>query len=402
MNSLLDQIKKGVIEFAQVDGDDVIQIIVAGDLCPDRIIEKLAIEDDLDKLYNNALPELIRKDLSIVNLECPITESHNPIDKQGPNLVAKPISIKSIKKGQFDVVTLANNHILDQNENGLLDTIKHCNKAGIKSVGAGGNINEAAEYAIFQVKDVTVAILNFAEVEFSGASINKAGANPLDPIKNYYQIISALDSADIVLVIVHGGIENYNLPSPGFVEALRYFADLKVTAVIAHHSHCPGGLEIRNGVPIFYSLGNFLFDRSYGPPHWHESFLIRLSFQSKKIVKIDLIPYFQFKNMIGLQLMDGLEKQAFLDKIAALSQIIYDQDQLCDEFNKFCSEKRIRYLSIALSLNKYQKKLLKHDIGTNLILKKERMLRLLNTHQCRSHRDIMTNTLEKELFSMSK
>lgn len=402
MDNIIDQIKTGTIELLPMLDENGIEIIIAGDLCPDRRIEKIAIEEDevnLEKLYHNVLPELKKKDLSIANLECPITRNLSPIYKQGPNLAADPRSLKCIQKAQFDVVTLANNHILDQDEQGLLDTIDHCKNAGLRIVGAGVNLDHASDYLLIKVKDITVAILNFAEVEFSTARTDKAGANPLDPIKNFYKINLAKKDADVVIVIVHGGIERYPLPSPGFVETLHFFADLEVAAVIAHHSHFASGLEIYNNVPIFYSLGNFLFDRGQDHSKWHESFFIRLHLTNSQVRKIDLIPYFQFKKVPGLVLMEGNDKQSFLNEIAELSFNIKHHEILLQSFHKLCLQKRIRYMSIANSLNKVQIKLLKHNIGRNLIIKKNTILRLLNTHRCRSHREIMTRALEDQLNS---
>ena len=401
MKNLLEQIKSGAIEFSQnKNNHQSIEIIITGDLCPDRRLEKLAVEDNLEMVYNDVLVELKKKDLSIVNLECPLTKKTHPIDKQGSNLIADPKTIKIVSYGRFDIVTLANNHVLDQGQQGLLDTLHQCNSKGIETVGAGGNIQEASRFLTVVVKETRIAILNFAEIEFSIAEENRAGANPLNPIKNYYQIIEAKKKADIVFVIVHGGVENARLSSPNFAETLRFFADLGVTAVIAHHTHCAGGIELRNNVPIFYSLGNFLFDRDYKYPCWFESFFIRLSLADKKIRKIELIPYYQFKNGIGLKLMHGTERQTFLNEIAELSRIIKNPDLLNENWYNLCSEKRNRYLSISCSLNRLEKKMLEQKIGTSTFIKKERLLLLLSMYRCQSHREVMIRVLENELRSI--
>jgi poly-gamma-glutamate capsule biosynthesis protein CapA/YwtB (metallophosphatase superfamily) len=400
MKHLLEQIKRGAIEFSQNENNQKgIDVIIAGDLCPDRRLEKMAAEDNVESIYNDVLDELKKKDLSIVNLECPLTNKTHPIDKQGSNLIADPKTIKIVSYGCFDVVTLANNHVLDQGRQGLLDTIQHCNGAGIKTVGAGGNIQEASRFLTVTVEETSIAILNFAEIEFSIAEENRAGANPLNPIKNYYQILEAKKKADIVLVIVHGGVERSRLPSPDFAETLRFFADFGVSAVIAHHTHCAGGVEIYNNVPIFYSLGNFLFDRDYKYSHWFESFFIRLSLADKKIRKIELIPYYQFKNGIGVKLMHGTDRHAFLNDIAELSGIIKNPDLLNENWFNLCSEKRTRYLSIACSLNKLEKKMLKLKIGTSIFFRKEKLLMLLSMYRCQSHREVMIRVLENELRS---
>jgi poly-gamma-glutamate synthesis protein (capsule biosynthesis protein) len=314
MTNYIEQIKSGVINIRQGNTQNGVRIIVAGDLCPDQRVETLIMENRIQELYNDVHQELKNKDISIVNLECPLTKNINPIDKRGPKLSANPDTIELIKYGQFDFVTLANNHVLDQGHEGLMDTIHYCKSHGINVVGAGATIHDARQFQTITVKGKKIAILNFAEIEFSIADEKCGGANPLNPVQNYYQIIEAKKQADIVLVIVHGGVEKSSLPSPDFVETLHFFADLGVSAVIAHHSHCAGGIEIHNNVPIFYSLGNFIFDRENQYKPWYKSFFIRMTFFENNVGKIQIIPFFQFEYKSGLQLMNKEEEKNFLQK----------------------------------------------------------------------------------------
>lgn len=83
---------------------------------------------------------------------------------------------------------------------------------------------------------------------------NSAGANPLNPIQQYYKTKEARHNADYVLVIVHGGHEHYQLPSPRMVEIYQFFIDAGADAVVNHHQHCFSGYEVFNDRPIFYGL----------------------------------------------------------------------------------------------------------------------------------------------------
>ena len=102
-----------------------------------------------------------------MNLECPLTIHETPIPKTGPNLRAHPDCARELKQTGIDVVTLANNHILDMGERGLFDTVDCCEEGGLKTVEAGKNIEEATKPLIVTVNDLRVAILNFAENEWS-------------------------------------------------------------------------------------------------------------------------------------------------------------------------------------------------------------------------------------------
>ena len=383
--------------------NDIINIIVTGDFCPVERIESICLNENYQKIFNNALPLLKNKDISIINLECPLSEKESPIEKSGPNLVANPKCIEAIKYGAFDVITLANNHILDQGESGLKDTLGICRKSGIQTVGAGENIEDASRLLYMNVKGKSIAVLNYAEHEFSIATKNKSGANPLDPIRIYYQIKEAKKKADIILLVIHGGHEYFPLPSPRMVKTYRFFADLGVTAIIGHHTHCASGYEIYNDVPIFYSLGNFIFDSKDAKlDSWFAGYFIKLTIADNTVADISLHPYHQCKNEPGLMLMNQEEESYFLNKIQVYSQIIGDSNLLENSWNEFCGLKRIDYLSNLLSLNKVQRQMLKRNILPNLIIEKKKLLSLLNMFTCEAHKDTMIKTIESEILKISK
>lgn len=397
MNSIIPQIETGKILINESKADRI-RILLTGDFCPDARIEKLCIQSNYEPIYNDALHILRQKDLSITNLECPITRTISPILKKGPHLSADTLCINAIRYGAFDVVTLANNHILDHGEQGLFDTLYACKEAGIKTVGAGKNLKRASQPLFISIKGTIIAILNFAEREFSIAGSDRPGANPLDPIKNFYQINAAKKRADILIVVIHGGSEHYPLPSPRMVAICRFFADLGVTAVVGHHTHIASGLEVYNGVPIFYSLGNFLFDRNY--PHlenWSQSYFVKLIVADNCVSKILLFPYYQCHNEVGLSLMDSEDKSTFLAQIAEHSSVIQNDDLLKKKWDSFCKGKKYRYLSIILTLNRMQRIMLRKGIFTRTFFKYTKLLQLLNMLRCDSHRDVAMHTLQNEL-----
>lgn len=396
MTNYLSQIKTGQVKLEN-DSSDGINIILTGDFCPIGRVEKLCLNNEFEEIYGNALPFLKDKDLSITNLECPLTEKFNPIKKTGPNLIADPKCIEGIKFGEFDIVSLANNHVLDQDEKGLRDTLQICKESGLKTVGAGENLVSAMRPLFVTIKDKKIAILNFAEHEFSIATPNSAGAAPLNPIKNYYQILEAKRNSDIVIIIIHGGNEHYPLPSPRMVETYRFFADLGVTAIIGHHTHCSSGFEIYNGVPIFYSLGNFIFDwKDIKFKSWHKGYFVKLTIGKNKVTNIALTSYYQCKNDPGLQLMDKCGATGFLEKIEQYSNTIQDSDLLRNKWLSFCKSQKVNYLSRLLFLNRVQRQLLKRNLLPQFFLKKKRLITLLNLFRCQAHKDVTTELLKSE------
>lgn len=396
MNSYLSQIKTGQVKLEN-DSSDGINIILTGDFCPIGRVENLCLKNEFEKIYGDALPILKDKDLSITNLECPLTEEFTPIKKTGPNLIADPGCVDALKFGDFDILSLANNHVLDQDEKGLRDTLQICKDSGLKTVGAGEHLAEAMRPLFVTIKNKKIAILNFAEHEFSIATQNSAGAVPLNPIKNYYQIMETKRTSDIVIIIIRGGSEHYPLPSPRMVETYRFFADLGVTAIIGHHTHCPSGFEIYNGVPIFYSLGNFIFDsKNIRTKSWYEGYFIKLTIANNKVANIDLTSYFQCKNDPGLQLMNKDESTAFLKKIEEYSSIIRSSDLLEKKWLFFCKSQKVNYLSMLLSLNIVQRQLLKRNLLPEFFFKKKRLIRLLNLFRCQAHKDVAVEIIKQE------
>lgn len=108
---------------------------------------------------------------------------------------------------------------------------------------------------------IKIAIINFFENEWSIAKEEFPGANPMNLIDNSFQIREAKASHDKVIVTVHGGHKYNNLPSPRMQKQYRFYADHSADFVVGHHTHCISSDEVYNGVPIYYSLGNFLFTK---------------------------------------------------------------------------------------------------------------------------------------------
>lgn len=199
------------------------KIVIAGDFCPcDRVVDLLK-RGQYEFIFGKVRPIVESSDYAIVNLECPVVSgNYEPIEKLGPNLKCEPNAVKAIKYVGFNMVTLANNHILDYGKEGLLETVATCTKEGIDTVGVGNNLNEASQFFYKEIIGKKVGIINCCEHEFSIATDSSTGANPLNPIQQFYQIKEARKKVDYLLVIVHGGHEHFQLPSPRMVEIYHF------------------------------------------------------------------------------------------------------------------------------------------------------------------------------------
>ena len=383
--------------------DEQITVLVAGDFAPVGNVEKLCVtqENNCGKsLFGDAQSVLEDKDFSIVNLECPLTVKTNPISKCGPCIKSDPASINLLKHASFDAVALANNHIFDQGAEGLNDTLELCKINKIKVVGAGKNLLHASEPLTCTIKDKTLSIINIAENEFSIASADSPGANPLDPVKNYTQITKAKAESDYVIVILHGGNEYYPLPSIRMRDTCRFFADIGADAVLVHHSHVPGGYEVYNNTPIFYGLGNFIFPslkRDGATNDWFNGYFVKLYLTGGEKVDFEIYPYSQCKDELDFKLLEGTRKLDFLSRLNGYKKIVQDDQLLQEEWMRFADENRIDYMSYFMMMNIYKRQLFKRNIFVDKILPKEKLRYVLNVIRCESHRDAVLSAIEETL-----
>lgn len=371
----------------------MIKILIAGDFCPIERIEELILDNKFEKIYNDFLPYLEGNNINIVNLECPLVNTRSPIPKVGPNLIAREECIEAIKKGHFDLLTFSNNHIMDQGEKGLLSTIKICENNNMEYIGAGRNLEDASRILFKEIQNKQFAFLNFSETEFSSAEIDRPGANPLNPIKNYYSIKTAREKADHVIVIVHGGHEGYSLPSPRMVETYRFFIDAGADIVVGHHTHCYSGHEKYKEGLIFYSLGNFIFDwKNKINTDWNYGYAVKFSFCDKEL-SYEIMPYKQCNEKPGLFLLDEYETIKFKNDLLIFNNLIKDNDCLVTEWEKFSQKSRNDYLLNFECINFRLYKALRYRKYLPSLLTKKKKLELLNLIRCESHRDLAIESL---------
>lgn len=359
-------------------------ILIAGDFCPQARVKQLCEEGKYTEILGNAREVVKDADFSIVNFECPVTcGGEQPIEKKGPNLQCSEKGVEAIKWTDFDCCTLANNHLLDFGERGVINTLEACKKLGIETVGGGKNLEEASQVLFKSINGNTLAVINCCEHEFSIATNNTAGANPLNPVKQYYAIKEARTKSDYVLVIIHGGHEHWQLPSIRMQETYRFFIDAGADAVVNHHQHCFSGYEIYKGKPIFYGLGNFCFDN----PHitsgiWNEGFMVQLQFDNS--IDFHIYPYIQCDKEPCVQL---LEPSSYESRIKELNRIIADPELLQKYQNDFYRENERNYTQLFEPHdNRLINALRRRGLIPSLISKKRKNM-ALDFIQCESHRD---------------
>jgi len=371
------------------------KILIAGDFyIADQHYNKQLIDKSVDNLFKQA-------DYRIVNLEAPFTDgsSRNKIIKTGPHLrMSEKTVISYLQHLNIDGVTLANNHILDYGAQGLLDTLNSLIRNNISYVGAGENLKYASKYQTLEQNGVKIAILNFCENEWSIAESDKPGANPMDIIENANQIKRAKEKNDKVICIVHGGHEYYNLPSPRMQKQYRFYAEQGADIVVGHHTHCISGNEVYKGVPIYYSLGNFLFKINNNNDEWYTGLILEIDLLNEEI-KHQIHPVRQCKISFNLSLLTGNEKKQVLERVTSFSAIIQDEKKLNQEWDKYIKKQNNIYLNYWSPISFIQSRFvgsLLRKIGGKMINRKGLSL-YLNLMRCEAHSDLSKESLKRYL-----
>lgn len=310
-------------------------ILIAGDFCPQQRVAEYFEKKDYSRVLGDVKEIVENSSYSIVNFECPIvTGNEKPINKCGPNLSCSIQGIEAIKWAGFDCLTLANNHIRDYGHEGVINTINYCKEYNLDFVGAGKNAAEASAVLYKNIEDKRIAVINCCEREFSIATSTVSGSNPLNPIHQYYSIKEARKNADIVVVIVHGGYEHFQLPSNRMIETYRFFIDSGADAVINHHQHCYSGYEEYKGKLIFYGIGNFCFDNAEKRDAiWNFGYMVRLIFN--KGIKCEILPYKQCSETATIQMIPFGDIES---KLGEINRIIASKKLLEKELQKYYNE----------------------------------------------------------------
>lgn len=380
----------------------MITLNIFGDFAPinrgiKAVSDDIAISADIKFVINNS-------DYNIVNLECPVVCSQNvtAIQKDGPNLRCSEETIKYLKDVGFDLCTLANNHFKDYGEIGIDDTFKTCKKNRLEWVGAGRNLQEARLPKIIEIKGIQIGILNICEHESSIATDVEAGSNPIDVINNFYDINSLKHKVDKIILIIHGGVEHYNLPSPRMKRLCHFYADLGVSTIICHHAHCFSGYEVYNDVPIFYGLGNFFFDRiKNATDMWGTGFFIHLQIE-KQSIDFQMYPYYQCVEAPIVKLMTVNEQAEFNKSIIKLNTIIYDDILLANHYQEWLEKRYRYYISTILTWGgRWYKAVFRRGYIHSFVSKRNAVV-LLNYIQCESHLDLLIRSIKKYIDNKSE
>lgn len=372
------------------------RLLVAGDFCPRGKVNELIGQGDFGAVFSEVKEIAGRYDYSVVNLECPVTDASEPISKIGPALRCGIEALDALQFAGFNCVTLANNHINDYGPEGVLQTLALLDSRQFDHVGVGKDREDASRILIKEIGGETLAVINCCEREFSIAGKNSPGAAELDPVTQISQIRKAKEIADYVVVIVHGGYERCEYPSPRMIRTYRAFVDAGADAVINHHQHCCSGYEVYSGKPVFYGIGNFCFEPLKPESgSWHQGILVGLDLDKEAGTGFEIIPFSQCLEKPGLRPLDEEASQTFLSHIKELNMVIADPEILENEYNAFLDRQGQVYQWAFDLPDKLARRLARIRVIRPFLTKSKGDL-FIDYVGCDSHRDGLLRYLDKK------
>lgn len=263
-------------------------------------------------------------DIAFCNLEGPCSDLGTPTIGKLITIGMRPAVVPALAAVGFGVAAFANNHALDYGYEAFLDTLKQLDAAGIVRVGGGRNLSEARRPVILERNGLRLGCLAYAATIPWGyeATADRPGLAPVrvqtyyEPQRYGYHIMSeqpgmpakvinvinpedlavlreevrrTKENADAVVVSFHWGVAFLPDPAPYQPELAHTVIEAGADLVVGHHAHILQGVEIYQGVPIFYSLSNFVFDRD-NPRYGRETMLLTARFGTEGLERVAVRP----------------------------------------------------------------------------------------------------------------
>ena len=307
----------------------MITISLAGDVMLGRGVNETLRGVRPEEPWGDVLPLLLSADLRIINLECAVTGHRRPWSRTPKvfHFRADPVAVEVLRAARVDACSLANNHTLDFEEEGLLDTLRFLDEAGIRHTGAGRDREEAARPAVLDVSPERVALVAFTDNEPPfAAGPGKPGTNYL-PVSMEREVLGCVEGAvqtareagaEIVVFSNHWGPNMVERPPELFRRFARAVVDRGADVYYGHSAHVFQGVEIYRGKPILYDTGDFIDDYAVDPRLRNDrSFLFHVSVEDGELRRLELFPV--ILPYARVELAGGTEREAILGRMESLS-----------------------------------------------------------------------------------
>jgi poly-gamma-glutamate synthesis protein (capsule biosynthesis protein) len=287
-------------------------------------------------------------------------------------------------------VGVANNHIMDHGASGLGSTLRACSGIKLAAFGAGPSLEQARRIEIKVIDGLRVGLLAMAEREWSIATGDGPGANPMDLIEFVRQMKEARRQLDFLVVLLHAGCEGYELPSPRLRQVCQFLVEEGANVVTCQHSHCVGAYETYLDQLIVYGQGNFIFDYESQGDKGREGILISLTASANKVEAFELLPFSQGGPKVGLVRMAPEAEMRFKQGLESRSLAMAQAGYVEACWEEYCQTRKLILLNEVLDHGRVLRRLNRNGAILRLrgkpyfknllsIVQNESMVETLNT-----------------------
>ncbi|MDD5629335.1 MAG: CapA family protein [Elusimicrobia bacterium] len=237
-----------------------------------------------------AVRDLLQADIVLGNLECPMTQRGTRARGKTWTFRAPASRLAALKAAGFNLIHIANNHVMDYGPGGLRDTLAALKAEGLPSVGAGRDRDEAEKPYFAAAGGLRVGVMGFTSTfpESAWAGPRRPGVAFSGSDRAGRLIREARSACDVLVVVFHGGTERADEPNEVQKAFAHWAIDSGADAFIGHHPHVVQPVELYRGRPVLYSLGNFLFVSP--TPSTRLSVVARLKLSAAGVAGIDFLP----------------------------------------------------------------------------------------------------------------
>ena len=259
--------KNATSSVSEYNGGKLVKGTVVGDMMLGRSITNKGSKNNYKNMFSGVSDLWKDSDYVAGNLECVLLDNASDYEKNDKeiHINAETKTANVLKENGFTLVSLANNHLADFKAKGVVNTLDTLDKVGLKHVGAGRNLTEAAEYDMQEINGVKIATIAVSDIipkDFA-ARDSKAGILTTKTLKYYQAVKDASEKADLVIANIHWGVEYGMTETEAQQQLARNLINWGVDVVIGSHPHVLQPVEKYGDGIIFYSMGNFVFDQGW-------------------------------------------------------------------------------------------------------------------------------------------
>lgn len=318
-------LKENNIFLKEAGSEDVVTLGFIGDILFDdeySVMSSLKLRGgDLSaSMSEDTLSRMNNVDVMVVNNEFPYTERGSRLPNKQFNFHADYDTAFYLNDMGADVAIIANNHVYDYGEEGLLDTIDTLNNVGVHPLGAGRNLEEAVQPVYYIINDIKIALVAASQIErldnpdTKGATKDSPGVFRCWNNDLIYTAVNvAKQNADFVIVCVHWGTEKDPVPDCWQTQMAPKLAEAGADLIIGDHTHRLQGIYYYGNTPCIYSLGNFWFNGTTT-----DTGMVEVSIDKNGLKSFQFLPAIQSNYSTNL-VYDG-EKQRIINYLKSLSK----------------------------------------------------------------------------------